>query len=282
MTVVVAVACPDAIVLASESRTTQRIEQHHRIASNTAQKVFALWGRFGAATYGVATIDRLTVKGLIADFVAEVGDDAPEDTEGCANALGAFFAKRLAKAAGQEDAPAVRRADLTKQLGARLAPSVLGFLVAGHDPSGVGVLREVRVAAGHHNVRPAGLVTDKYAVTARGQDGAITRLLEGVDWRGLDAEPDVQVPGDLKRVLKLLEYDLIHPVTLSDAAELAEFLVDLTIKTQRFTDGTFLRQRAIPGCGGPIQMLACTPSKVEWLAPPVSPSGLAESNANES
>src|SRR5580693_6407932 len=66
MSIVVAVASPEGFALVTDSRTTvERKEQdgsvHYRVASESSEKLFLAQGRFGVATYGLATIGGRTI-----------------------------------------------------------------------------------------------------------------------------------------------------------------------------------------------------------------------------
>jgi 20S proteasome alpha/beta subunit len=102
MTVVVGVAAPDGIILAADSRTTLQWETggRHRIMSDTTQKVFAVSGRIGVATYGNAFIGNRTIAGLMDEFVAQRSEQMPESADAVATVLGDFFHERF-----QTDSP---------------------------------------------------------------------------------------------------------------------------------------------------------------------------------
>ena len=96
MTIVVGAASPDGIVLAADSRTTLTWEksERHRIATDSAEKVFELRGKFAVATYGTAFLGEQTINGVMNEFVASHADSC-DDVEACAKALGEFFIDRF-------------------------------------------------------------------------------------------------------------------------------------------------------------------------------------------
>jgi len=247
VTIVVGAASPDGIVIAADSRTTLIDGTRHRISTDAADKVFELKD-FGVATYGAALIGPRTINGLMDEFVATVDERACLGGEEFAVALGEFFDQRYIAANGPTDTT---------------AGWPLGFLVAGYDDAGIGHIWEVGV--------PGKTVSKTQANTAdrgtlwRGQVDVIGRLIKGVDLNALAASGSAIDPPTQETLAKL-EYILLHPVTLQDAADMAAFLVRTTIDMQRFSDGTALTPGLVPGCGGVTQMLAVTRSGVQWIS----------------
>jgi hypothetical protein len=268
MTIVVGAGSPDGIVLAADSRTTWIDGQRHRIMTDAAEKVFELHSRFGVATYGMAFLGDQTINGVMNEFVASVDDEACADGEATAHALGTFFTGRFN--------------DVIKGFKAQSGGWPLGFIVAGYDQAGIGHVWEVAVPGPH--VTETDVSTSARGVLWRGQADVIGRLIKGIDYNAL-AAAKVKVQGPLADPLAKLEYALILPTTLQDAADLAAFLVRTTIDMQRFSDGTALFPGLIPACGGRIQMLAVTPGGVEWISRrwllgPATP-GLAEGSSED-
>lgn len=255
MTIVVAVASPDAIALASDSRTTQRQGAHHRVASDAAQKLFETRGGCGIATYGLATIGEATIASLFEEWDA-TGEDLSSLADTAAS-IGRFFQGKLSAAT-----PA-RRGDL-----ARLVTSEwpLGFLVVGPESLGSGDILEVKVYPDRWDVVDARV----RQLVFRGQTGPLRRLIAGVDFEAIK-NANITLDAETRDRLSTLHYALIDRVTAQDALDLAWFLVDTTIRMQRFSDGTIASQRAVgrgdpPGCGGQIQALVVRSSGVEWVA----------------
>lgn len=259
MTIVVAAVAPDGIVLASDSRTTERSGFHRRVTSDSAHKVFEASGKFAAATYGFATIGTLTVRSLFDEWVTTTA--APADLDVFARELGSFFQKRV------EDAtPAKRGGGLP--LGAKSWP--LGLLVGGYGGDGVGRVLEVKIREDRYDVSETGATTEKPSVVYRGQTSALRRLIRGVDFDEL-REGNIRLGEELEERLETLHYELIAPITTQDAVDFAYFLIETTIKMQRFSDGTVLAKNRDgrgppPGCGGPIQAIVIEPRRVLWLA----------------
>src|SRR5687767_642507 len=99
MTIVVGVATPEGLVLASDSRTTATTpSQPHRIASDNMQKVFEV-GNFGIATFGDAFIGQDTIAGVVDKFAAQT---SATDVNGFANELGDFVHDRYVAVHGSQ------------------------------------------------------------------------------------------------------------------------------------------------------------------------------------
>jgi hypothetical protein len=255
MTIVVGVAAPDGIVLASDSRTTGFPDgmgaMRHRIVSDSAQKLFAVCGRFAVATYGDAFIGDKTIRGLMDEFGAHLGDDHPDGIEEFPEVLGAFFHERYAAWRNAIGVP----------LEAGEAPQ-LGFLVAGYDADGIGHLREVFIPG--PTVEETGITTSERGHVTRGTPGVVDRLLAGVDWSRVPSEHPFSE--DALNLLGGLEYELIRPIALQDALDFATFQIRTTIDMQRFSDGTRATRGGIPGCGGPVQIVTVKSAQVEWIS----------------
>jgi hypothetical protein len=268
VTIVVALATPDGLVLAADSRTTQFPDaqgNRSRIASDSADKLFLLCNRFGVATYGDAFIGDRTIAGLMSEFIAQL-DPIPGNGEDMAAELGKFFHDRYARWRDQIDEPI--------EPGERVT---LGFIVGGYDPNGIGRFHEVEI--------PGPLVEEQEITTAeigmlpRGQRDVIDRLLGGVD-RGVLEAMEVAVDDKLGDALNHLTYKVLFPITLQDGIDFASFLIRTTIDMQRFSDGTLAFQVGTPGCGGPTRIAIVRRGDVEWITPSVlkanGPAGRAE------
>jgi hypothetical protein len=156
----------------------------------------------------------------------------------------------------------------------------LGFLVAGYDDDGIGRIHEV-AAPGPLVEVAAGIETASRGFVYRGQIEVVRRLFEGIDRTELQ-RAGVEIPNELTDPIAQLNYNILFPVTLQDAVDLAMFIIRTTIDVQRFTDGTLGRQTDLPGCGGPIRVLAIRRGEVEWVVdPPLATSapGIAEGGA---
>lgn len=271
MTIVIGVATPEGLVLAGDSRTTTTFpgNDRHRISSDHAQKLFEVGG-MGIATFGMAFLHRDTIAGVMDQFAAQVSEEDLAGVEPLAEALGQFFDARFSELLEES----------AEEWDTDESGFPLGFLVAGYDADGIGHILEVLI--------PTGQIADFRATTSeggmmwRGQTDVIGRLLKGIDWPGV-ANLGRELPDDLIEDLTKLEYVDLSPITLQDGIDYACFLVRTTIDMQRFSDGTIGSPGRIPGCGGPIQILALERSGHTWIRPltlrgPSRP-GLAEEAA---
>jgi len=253
VTIVVGVAAPDGIILAGDSRTTLTFgEERHRIGSDFAQKVFPICDSIGVATYGDAFIAERTIAGLMDEFVAQL-DDQPRDSLAIAAEVGRFFDARLRDATAPEQIEQYQR----------MGYFPIGFLVAGYDSDGIGRIREVAVP-GPYVEEETDVTTAVLGVAWRGQTDVIRRLIKGFD-RDLFVRLGVRLPNALEDPMLKLEYRLLFPITMQDAVDLASFLIRTTIDMQRFSDGTHGQPGDVPGCGGPIRVLAVTRAGAEWV-----------------
>jgi hypothetical protein len=248
MTIVVAVATPDGLVLAADSRTTSFPDEsdRSRVASDTTEKVSILCGRFALATFGDAFIGESSITSLLAEFAAQF-QQMPADAEELAGELATFFDKRFMKHA---------------------APNAVGvgFIVGGYGPKGVGYLYEVEVPGRTCEVLEPN--TGHRGMVPRGQRGVIDRLMEGVD-RELLEDIEIEVPPELDAELERFAYIVQIPITLQDGIDFARFLIRTTIDMQRFSDGTKAYAVGLPLCGGPTRIAVVRRQEAEWVTPPV-------------
>ena len=89
----------------------------------------------------------------------------------------------------------------------------------------------------------------------RGQTSYIRRMVEGVDWDGLEGA-GVTFPDEVRHDLDRQQSVIMRPITMQDALDAAIFIVRTTIEMERLTDGTYAKLRdAIPrlwrGCSSP-------------------------------
>ncbi len=269
MTIVVAVATPDGLVLAADSRTTSFPDgggsNRTRIASDSAEKVFLLCNRFGVATYGDAFIGERTITGLMSEFIAHL-EEIPDNVQDLATELGTFFNERYTQFRDQIGDPVVDGES-----------TALGFVVGGYDAGGIGRFHEVSIPG--PQVEEQSINTAEIGMLPRGQRDVIDRLLRGVDLDLLDAI-GTTIPADVVEALGKLVYRVQFPITLQDGIDFASFLIRTTIDMQRFSDGTQAFQAGLPGCGGPTRIAIVRRADVEWVAPSVlsadGPVGRAE------
>jgi hypothetical protein len=207
----------------------------------------------GIATYGAAFIGKDTIAGLMDQFSAQVGDDG-KDIHHFAEALGSFFSKRLLAQFEEEG----HTWDPEKH------DPPLGFLVAGYDHEGIGHIKGLNIPDGAVDPEMTAITT-RGGTMWRGQTDVVGRLIKGVDHPRL-ALLEAEISAELQEGLLRLEYQLIPPITIQDGIDWVAFLVRTTIDMQRFSDGTIDQPRAIPGCGGALQLLAVERSESTWVS----------------
>jgi hypothetical protein len=265
MTIVVGVTVPDGIILAADSRTTVMRPDgegvfRHRIATDNAEKVFDVCGGYAVATFGDAFIGNLTIAGVMAEFEATI--DVEANGQGAENGLpihkfadrlGSYFNDRLTVAREAAGNP-LRENEV----------GILGFLVAGYDDAGVGHICEVLIPDGQRTQTDLN-TSDAPGFGLRGTTDVVYRLTRGVDWAAIRKQ-NITIEPDLKRQLQELTYDIIYPITMQDAIDLAAFFVRTTIDMQRFSDGMEAAKGRWPGCGGPINVIAVRQDGVTWAS----------------
>lgn len=269
MTIIIGVATPEGLVLAGDSRTTFTDGDHHRIASDNAQKLFEVEG-IGIATFGWAFLNSDTIAGVMDQFAAHIPETGWTGVDNFAHQLGGFFTDAFNEhlaAAGEEW-------NVEEQ------GYPLGFLVAGYGEDGVGAIYQVLI--------PFAVEVELAATTTgggmlwRGLTDVVDRLIKGVDWPCLTAV-EVELDEDQQSKMEQLEYNPLLPIALQDGVDYASFMVRTTIDMQRFSDGTRAFPGSIPGCGGPLQVLAVERSRLVWVRPLIlhgpSQAGLAEGAA---
>jgi hypothetical protein len=227
---------------------------HHRIASDYAQKLFVV-GNMGVATFGNAFVGYETIAGLMDQFAAQVGENG-KDVHHFAEALAEFFSQRFLSQLETEG----------REWDPETEPFPFGFLVAGYDDDGIGHIKGLNIP--ENEIDPELTAdTTKGGTMWRGQTDVIGRLIKGVDAQRLGSGVDgKEVDIKVRTALEALEYQLISPITVQDGIDWVGFLVRTTIDMQRFSDGTMQDPRAIPGCGGDLQLLAIERSGPSWVS----------------
>jgi hypothetical protein len=257
VTIVVAVNAVDSLVLASDSTTTQQMAgpQGQPLVVNTwnsANKIFNLRKAWpvGALTWGQASLGGRSIatlaKELRCRFSGERSDHAdwaldPDSytIEGVAERVKSYFYDEHYQ---NEPAP--------KEL--------LGLMVAGYSAqSDAAELRIIQMdqsgCQDPEEVQPAG----KPFLAWRGQPEAISRIANGISG-GLGVAllqlgvPASNVPDYVKKIQEKTALPLVSPgMPVGEVIDLAEFLVDATIKFVRFAPGH-------QTVGGPVEIAALT------------------------
>ncbi len=269
MTIAISLKVNDGIVLAADSASTliSRSAQGHASVLNVynhANKIFNLKKGLpiGAITWGSGSIGPAAISTLAKDLRRRLaGDDAAHadwainpnnyTIQGVADKLREFIFTELY-------VPAFR--DWPEK------PD-LGFTVAGYS-SGETMAEEFRIEIVNGTCGPPQSLRNRAdtGVAWSGEPEAISRLLLGFGTRlPVILEQNLGVPHDqIAPAIQVIQQALTAPLVmaampLQDAIELAEFLVDLTIKFSRFTPGP-------PTVGGPIEVAAISKHEgFKWI-----------------
>ena len=264
MTIAISLKVNDGLVLAADSASTLIEQSAEGVPGNVvnvynhANKIANLRKGFaiGAVTWGAGSIGVASISTLLKDLRRRFTGDDPDHIEWTLDKDGYSIeevASRLRAFMYEEKyAPAFEGWPKEDQ-------PVLGFIVAGHAP-GESLADEYQVLIADGACGPPVPLRPHEAagVTWNGEPEAITRLLLGFS---------AQLPAVLVDQLKVppeqtaaivdilrdsLERHFVHSaMPIQDAIDLAEFLVDLTIKVSRFAPGA-------PTVGGEIEIAAIT------------------------
>ncbi|MDQ1402366.1 MAG: hypothetical protein QOG03_682 [Actinomycetota bacterium] len=258
MTLAIAVATGDGLVVAADSRTTLTgVNSHRRVLSDHAHKVFQV-GQLAVATYGWGMLLDRNIAGHIGEFARSFGEDPQFTPETLARALAAYFQELMNKHIG---------ADYDK-----LLPGVdeLGFIVAGYDGQS-GAIWEVGLPSGTVQLQSQ---TQTGGALWRGQPDVIVRLVKGYDIVALKGRVGAG-PAETTKALDALEPDLLsleyvidfQRMNLQDAIDFAVLGIRTTIDVQRLTLGRACdTELSWPGVGGPIEIAAVTPrGGFKWI-----------------
>lgn len=246
MTLNVALAVPEGLVIGADSRTIYKNAQAFRVASDYTSKVFRLSDTCVASTFGWAFLNGRNIAGLASEFAAGA-DLGGKPANVVAAKLGVFFESQYQKhIAAQIDQPVAKG-------------NASGFIVAGMDSNGVGRLYECRI--------PGPIIYEHYRTDFcgaiwRGDIGVAVRLIKGYD---LAFDP-AWLPAQQAAALKTFEYSIgFQRFTLQDAIDFVVFLVKATAEMLRFSDGTAASPGTFPTVGGPIDIAVVQPIGITWV-----------------
>lgn len=255
MTISVAVKVHDGLVLASDSATTLVDgSQHIQTVYNNANKVFNLHRDLpiGLSTWGLGSIGPASIATLAKDLRQRfMGKDPHWRVDPASYTLGDVADKVRSYFYDELYVP------LLSGIPANEQPD-LGFFVGGYSsPNALTELFQIDISGGA--CMPPALVgdLDMTAIYAQGQPEAVYRLVLGfpgnigalLEELGADSN-DVSAMVDFltaKSRANLIQ----SAMPIQDAIDLAEFLVETTIKYSRFTVDWAT-------CGGPIEVAAIT------------------------
>lgn len=255
MTICVAVKVHDGLVLASDSATTlvdgaQQIQTVY----NNANKIFNLHRSLpiGLATWGLGSIGPASIATLAKDLRQRfMGDDpdwridvADYSLEEVAGKVRQYFCDELYF-------PQFSGVDAADQ------PD-LGFFVGGYSsPNALAELYQIDVSGGTCDAPRLVGGLNETSIYAQGQPEAVIRLVVGLPGNISTVLEEVGAdPGDVPAMLDYMagrsRASLVQSaMPIQDAIDLAEFLVETTIKFSRFTVDWAT-------CGGPIEVAAIT------------------------
>ena len=268
MTIAISLKVNDGVVLAADSATAlvgeagQPNVQVVGHVYNNANKVFNLvkGHPIGIITWGMGSIGPASIATLIKDLRRLLSSKDPEwsvdpdnyTIEDVANKLRRFmfdqqYTPFVASLEGRHGYP-------------------LGFIVAGYS-SGATMAEEflLFMENGQCNGPTAMRAPSESGLAWQGQPEAITRLVMGFG-TGLPAVlgqlgvEEANIAPAVEALKNHLQVFLVQPaMPIQDAIDLAEFLVDLTIKFVRFLPGA-------PTVGGPIEVAAITKHEgFKWI-----------------
>lgn len=255
MTISVAVKVHDGLVLASDSATTLMDgAQHIQTVYNNANKIFNLHRALpiGLSTWGLGSIGPASIATLAKDLRQRFMGQDPEwrldpadyALAGVAAKVRTYFFEELYQPVFQgmaaEDQPD------------------LGLFVGGYSsPNALTELYQIDIRGGDCDAPNLVGDLDETAIYAQGQPEAVHRLVLGMpsnihnilEELGADQADVPDMVGYIANQARAALMQSAMPI--QDAIDLAEFLVDTTIKFSRFTVDWAT-------CGGPIEIAAIT------------------------
>jgi hypothetical protein len=270
LTIAISLKVNDGVVLASDSATTilsravdaaPTITDIHNIYNN-ANKIFNLKkGKpIGAITWGAGSIGPASISTLVKDFRKDSDVEGSQwyvdwknySVESVATTFRDFF---------------VSKYEAIRSTSADAQSTPMGFIVAGYGTnSEMAEEYQIDFVDGHGTgprlLRPVA----ESGLTWSGEPEAITRLIIGfgtalpaVLSENFGLSPDQLAPA-LSIIQQRLQAPIVMPpMPIQDAIDLAEFLVDATIKFKKFHVG-------FPTVGGPIEIAAITKhEKFKWV-----------------
>ncbi|HII08732.1 MAG TPA: hypothetical protein HA355_03975 [Methanosphaera sp.] len=296
MTLIINIVTPEGIIMASDSRQSERnIKEFTRISTNSANKLFSLNDRVIVGTAGLAFFaDNTGIRKNVSEYIESFKKDNKLDlltVEEIATKLQEYinkhypWEKQLDISAQQLEIEAKQNGD--KILSLERRDDSIDFKIK--QPSG-------RIREGHLNIEPVNLLVSGYnsdgttqtyeinspgekilkrennefGCTWIGQGDVVSRLILGYDSK-LFKVPIIKAMGkkaddDLRTQIRGLEYFIQWSlITLQDAVDLAVFLIKSTSVMQRFADGISMDVGDIQGVGGPIDVALITKDGIKWI-----------------
>ena len=296
MTLIINIVTPEGIVMASDSRQSERnIKQFTRISTNTANKLFTLNDHVIVGTAGLAFFaDDTGIRKNVSEYIEEFKKENNLDNltvEEISERLHEYvnkqypWEKQLDISAQQLEFDAQRNGE--KILSLDRKNDSITFKIK--QPSG-------RIKEGHLNIEPVNLIVSgynsdgtcetyeinspgdmilkrrnaEYGCTWVGQGDVVSRLILGYDSK-LFKVPMINSMNknsleNLRTQIRGLEYYIQWSlITLQDAVDLAVFLIKSTSLIQKYADGISMDVGDIQGVGGPIDVVLITKDGVNWI-----------------
>lgn len=298
MTLIISITTPEGIVMASDSRQSQRnVKQITRISTNSAYKLFPLNERIVVGIAGLAFFAdengiQRNVSKYIKDFVKN-NDLSSLTVREVSEKLNSFFnvqypwkkqldqsTKQLKVDAQREGAEVLSIETFSdfvsfkiKQANGRIEEGQLNIepiniLISGYNLDGRSETYELKSPGDISLKRPA----EQYGSTWVGQGDVVSRLILGYDSKILNmpmlqklrqTTPENEIVNQLHGVEYNIQWGLM---TLQDAVDLAVFLIKTTSMIQRYADGVNMDIGEIQGVGGPVDVAVITPDEgVTWV-----------------
>ena len=268
MTIEIAVKVHDGLVLAADSATTlvQRDSSGQTRETNiynNANKVMNLFKGLpiGLMTWGLGSIGSSSISTLGKDLRRRLQGEDSDHLD---------WAIDPSKYSIEEIATRVREffyeENYLTTMPAGVPPvNPLGLLIGGYSSNGNQAEVFTLNADEKGCTPPSPTLTQEYGAVWSGQPEAITRLVLGVSGDlgqaliNLQAKPE-EVPAYIEAIKAQLEMQIVNgAMPIQDAIDLAEFLVDVTIKFVRFCPGS-------ETVGGPIEVAAISKHEgFKWI-----------------
>ncbi len=296
MTLIINIVTPEGIIMASDSRQTERnIKQFTRISTNSANKLFELNERVVVATAGLAFFaDHTGIRKNVSEYIEAFKKDNKLDSltvDEISTKLMDYinkqypWEKQLDISAQQLEIEAERNGEKIisldrkndsidfkiKQASGRIKEGHLNIepvnlLISGYNPDGTTETYEISTPGKKILKRKP----DEFGCTWIGQGDVVSRLILGYDSK-LFKLPVIRSMGkktteNMRNQIRGLEYYIQWSlITLQDAVNLAVFLIKSTSIIQQFADGISMDVGDIQGVGGPIDVVLITKDKIEWI-----------------
>ncbi len=258
VTIAISLKVNDGVVLASDSAATMMSSNGGVLnVYENANKIFNLQkgSPIGAATWGAGSIDMASIATLAKDFrrVLTEGSDEHPDWKMQFDCVSVEEVARRFKIFMYDE----RYVEAYCKTEGEKPP--LGFVVAGYSPKEsfaeewLILIDDKGICTGPTRIRGP-KETGWYC---NGDPEAIYRLVLGFDPRLLEIFVQLGVAKkDISNLIRFLKEQLeilmvVPPMPIQDAIDLAEFLVETTIKYRRFLPGA-------PIVGGPVEIAVIT------------------------